>query len=157
MSQEEFYDSWDAESRISSIKLYPTTINPKIYPTKTTNKNQSNNYQLRPINQKMDIILSPEWMHSVNSESSKKVMKPSWDLFWESTQTSDHKLQVPTPYYVCVMLVVLVALCPSETWPWTFENPQKRSVNHVSTLVGWLVISEFRRSFMMCVKRWSTF
>ena len=108
------------------LKFYPTTINPKIYPTNTTNKNQSNNYQLyrtrnhttlllvfRPINQKMDIILSPEWMHS---ESSKKVMKPSWDLSWESTQTSDHKLQVPTPCYVCVMLVVLVALCPSETW-----------------------------------------
>ena len=27
----------------------------------------------------------------------------------------------------------------------------RRSVNHVSTLVGWLVISEFRRSFIMCV------
>lgn len=156
MSQEEFYDSWDAESRISSIKLYPTTINPKIYPTKTTNKNQSNNYQLRPINQKMDIILSPEWMHSVNSESSKKVMKPSWDLFWESTQTSDHKLQVPTPYYVCVMLVVLVALCPSETWPWTFENPRDvQWIMWARLLGGWLSRSSGEAS--SCVFCWSTF
>ena len=153
MSQDEFYDSWDAESRI--YEILSNNYHPK-------NLSNQNNKQ-KSIQQLPTQAYQPEDGYDFEPRMNAfRILQESHEAILRSflRVDPDFWLQVAGAHSLLRLRDVggACGTVPFRNLAVNIRKSPGRLVNHVnvSTLV-WLVISEFRRSFMMCVKRWSTF